>query len=127
MKTILFAHLIISVILLGCDWIKTDNVKPFIPGVYARHYKDEYTNSYDTISIRLINPPGTNDYTIIKRSHFEKLSDNGKMIPGYELKHWTGTYDDKTKTIWLQAAGKRIYFDPDKEELKIGTEPYKKL
>jgi hypothetical protein len=127
MKLIIIAHILVLAI-YGCGLIaNSDDVKPFIPGVYVRHYTDEYTDSYDTITVQTITPSSSYSYAVIKRSRFEKLNDDDKKVPGYELKHWTGIYDDKTKTIWLQAAGKRIYFDPAKSELKIGTEPYKKL
>lgn len=126
MKTII----LIAVVLLAiysCGLIANDEVKRFIPGIYMRHYTDEYTDSYDTIIIEAITPAGSDGYAITKRSPFEKINNEGKKVPGYELKRWTGTYDDKTKTIWLQASGKQIYFDPAKGELKIGTEPYKKI
>lgn len=124
--------IIISVSILvlamySCSLIGSDKVKPFIPGTYIRHYTDEYTDSYDTITIQPITPAGSDRYAITKRSRFEKIDDAGKKVPGYELKHWMGVYDEKTKTLWLQAPGKRMYFDPVKSELKIGTEPYKKI
>jgi hypothetical protein len=127
MKLIVFAHMIVLAI-YGCGLIATkDEVQPFIPGVYARHYGDEYTDSYDTITIKPMVTAGSNGYTVTKRSRFEKLTNEGKTKLGYDLKKWTGIYDEKTKTLWLQAPGKRIYFDPNEGELKIGEEPYKKL
>lgn len=120
----------VSILLLAiysCGPITNDKVKPFIPGTYIRHYTDEYTDSYDTITIQPITPAGSEGYAITKRSRFEKINDAGKKVPGYELKHWMGVYHEKTKTLWLETAGKRSYFDPAKGELKIGTQPYKKI
>ena len=127
MKTILFIPLCLLLI-YGCDIITSkDQVKGFIPGIYIRHYSDVYTDSYDTIAIQPVTPGGSDGYVITKKSRFEKLNDDGKKLPGHLLKHWTGTYDHKTKTIWLPSSGKRMYFDPAKGELKIGAEPYKKI
>ena len=119
---------VIAVSLFGCVTSATkDEVRPFIPGIYTRHYKDEYTDSYDTISIHLVTQDGSAGYVIVKRSRFQKLDDKGHPVPGHELKKWMGVYEEESKTIWLQTAGKRIYLDPAARELKIGTEPYKKL
>jgi len=105
--------------------MSSDNVKVFMPGVYARHYTDEYTNSYDTITIQLI--AGGDEYNVIERTRFEKVTDNGKMQPGYSIQKWTGSYDDRNKSLWLQQAGRAIRFNPAKKELITGTQPYKKL
>lgn len=123
MKSVLYMCVVLIVFLLGCGLTQSDKVKAFMPGVYVRHYTDEYTNSYDTITIK-----GVDDkYEVIKRTKFIKLTDNGKMQPGYTLQKWTGNYDDKHKSLWLQQAGKAIYFKLAQKELIIGTQPYKKL
>lgn len=127
MKILLFAHIVV-LLLYGCSLVsKKNEVNPFIPGVYVRHYTDEYTDSYDTLTIKLITTEGSEGYSVIKRSGFQKSGNDGKKFPGYELKKWTGVYDDKTKTVWLQKAGKSMWFDPTKAELKMGDEPYKKI
>ena len=119
---------IIFMLLHSCNVaFRNDRVKRFIPGVYARHYADEYSDSYDTIEIRLIATGGSDGYTITKRTQLQKQTDDGKTTQEYQIKRWKGFYDDKTKTIWLPSTGKRIYFDPAKNELKTGTQPYKKL
>lgn len=127
MKIVLFAHLVV-LLLYGCGIVSnTDEVKPFIPGIYVRHYTDEYTDSYDTIRITSATIHGSTGYWVIKRSRFQKIDNDGKSQPGYELKKWIATYDEKNHTLFLEKAGKSIYFDPANRELKIGTEPYKKL
>jgi hypothetical protein len=108
---------------LRCGLMQPDKVKAFVPGVYVRHYTDEYTDSYDTITIRAVN----DKYEVIKKTKFEKVMNNGGTAPGYTIQRWTGNYDDKTKSLWLEQAGKAISFNPAKKELIIGTQPYKKL
>lgn len=123
---VLYLHLLL--LICGCERIRSkDQVKSFIPGIYVRHYVDEYTNSYDTIVIKLISVDGSEAYTVVKRSRFQKQTNEGKAADGEEFKNWAGFYDENTKTIWLEGQGKRIYFDPRMNELKIGTQPYKKL
>ncbi|MEO9020980.1 MAG: hypothetical protein ABI237_14805 [Ginsengibacter sp.] len=127
MKTVLFMFIIIMS-LNGCHLhLKRNAIKEFLPGVYTRHYADEYTDSYDTIEIRLMTTAGSDGYTITSGTRFEKQTDEGKSIHGYQTKRWNGFYEAKTKLIWIPSTGKRIYFDPGKNELKIGTQPYKKL
>ncbi len=90
MKIVILAH-IIALAIYGCGLISTDDdVQPFIPGVYARHYRDEYTDSYDTITIKSIMTSGSAGYVVTKRSRFEKKENDNTIEPGYELKKWTG-------------------------------------
>lgn len=119
-----FYLMFIFITLYSCELLNSDEMKNFIPGTYTRHYNDDYTNSYDTIQIRLT----SNDiYLVTKKSSYNKINDQGNWISGFESKKWTGTYDKKTGTIFLTPGGKRIFFETSKKELKIGTEPYKKL
>lgn len=124
----LFYILIVFILFYACRLARyKDEVKEFIPGVFARHYKDEYTDSYDTIVIKAISPEGSDDFVVIKRSRYNKQTNEGTTEPGYEFKKWAAVYDKKTKRLWLPVPGKSIYFDPKRNFLKIGTEPYKKL
>ena len=125
---IIFFFSVLMVVFYGCHGtLKKDVVKELIPGVYARYCTDEYSNSYDTIEIRLIATEGSDGYTITKRTRIQKQTNEGKFVQEYQVKRWNGLYDDTTKTIWLTSMGKRIYFYPAKNELKIRTQPYKKL
>lgn len=127
MKIIWFLSVLMTM-LCGCHAIlKKDDIKELIPGVYVRHYTDEYTDSHDTIEIRLMTAGERDSYTITKRTRFQKQTDDGKVVQEYQIKRWNGFYEDKTQTIWLPTTGKRIYFDPVRNELKIGIQPYQKL
>ena len=127
MKAVLLIPVILFIILAACQLVRTDEVKPFIPGTYARHYRDDYTDSYDTVQIQQLTVDGSEGYTVIKRSRFQKIDNDGGATPGYEIKKWVASYDEKSQTLWLQKAGKSIYFDPVQRQLKLGIEPYKKL
>jgi hypothetical protein len=110
--------------LYSCSFPSNNNAKNFIPGTYARHYTDEYTDSYDTIVIR---QNASNIYTLNKKSSYKKLNDRSCWIAGSEEKKWLGTYDKGTGTLFLPSVGKTVFFDPEKPELRIGAEPYKKI
>ena len=126
-KMAIMVYLLLMVVLTGCSLVQQDRIKNFIPGVYVRYYADEYTESYDTIRITRSSGPGKENYSVIKRRRTAKVDNNGKIVPGYELKKWTATFDAKSQSLWITNAGKAIYFYPARRELRIGTEPYKKL
>lgn len=123
MKTVILS-LILCLLLFSCDLLTKEETKNFIPGMYTRHYKDEYTDSYDTIIIKSISDK---DYMVTKKSSYQKLNDEKIWVPGYEVKKWMGTLDKGTASLFLPTPGKTIFFNGKNKELRIGTEPYKKI
>ncbi len=124
---ILFIICALCFVLLACNGIRKDGVREFIPGAYYRHYMDQYTNSYDTIKIKLVTNGGSEGYVIDKTSHYQKMIDGQKTPFDYKIEKWLGRYDKNSKTLYIEKSGKRIYFDPEDRELKFGETPYKKL
>ena len=114
----------LCILLSSCDLLVKDQLETFIPGIYTRHYKDEYTDSYDTIWIQSISD---DEYIVTKKSSFYKLNDQNIPVPGYEIKKWQATYDNGSGMLFLPAPGKPVLFDMKNSQLRIGTEPYKKL
>jgi len=114
-------------ILMACNGTYKDEVKDFIPGVYYRHYMDEYTNSYDTVEIKLVTNEGSDGYVVNKRARYQKMIDGQKTSFAYKTDQWFGSYEKDSKTLYIGKSGKRIYFDPKEGELKMGDMPYKKL
>ena len=110
----------------GCEVIP-DPVEEFIPGIYARHYIDEFTDSYDTIEIKPIVKRTDHSYVVFMRKKFVKITDGTVSGPFYDVKRWEADYDKNKKVLWIGVVGKTIYFDPHRKELKIGIQPYKKL
>ena len=123
MKKVFVALVILS---FGCT-TSTDPVKGFIPGTYVRHYQDEYTNSYDTLTISAITSSGSEGYTIAKRTTYQKTRDGVTYPKKNEAQEWVADYNKETKTLVVGPSGKQLYFDPSKGELKMGTMPYKKI
>jgi len=119
----LISFLLIVLLLTACDsLLQSKDVRNFMPGVYTRHYKDEYTESDDTIAIH---EKGAT-YEVTKRSRQVKIIDGKPLEPHYILVKWTGVYNAEQKHLWVEPAAKAILFDADKKELSIGTQPYKK-
>jgi hypothetical protein len=118
-----FYLLSVFITFYGCQLFDGDGTKPFIPGTYTRHYKDEFTDSYDTIFIEAV---AENSYRVKKLSCFQKINDEQIPMAGSEVRKWMGTYDKGTGTLFLSPDGKTIFFDRKNGELRIGTEPYKK-
>jgi hypothetical protein len=127
MKTQLAILGLLFVILIACNESASDEVKSFIPGTYSRHYTDEFTDSYDTVEIKLVTSGGSEGFEISKRMRFQKTIDGQQTPVDYKTETWFGNYDKDAKTVYIPKSGKTIYFDPEKNELKMGTEPYKKI
>lgn len=113
--------------LTSCNGLNKDEVQDFIRGVYCRHYMDEYTNSYDSVEIKLITKEGSEGYVVNKKSRYQKMIDGKKTPFDYKTEQWFGNYEKDSKTLYIEKSGKRIYFDPKEGELKMGGMPYKKL
>jgi len=127
MKASIFICVLSCFTLIACDGLTKDKVKDFIPGVYQRHYMDEYTNSYDTVEIKLVTNEGSEGYVVNKRARYQKMIDGQKTSFAYKTEQWFGSYEKDSKTLFVEKSGKRIYFDPKEGELKMGDMPYKKL
>ena|SRR6266545_3531731 len=127
MKTLIIISSLICFALIACDGVTKDEVKDFIPGVYSRHYMDEYTNSYDTVEVKLVTKEGSEGYVVDKRSRYQKMIDGQKTPFDHKMEQWFGRYEKDSKTLYIEKSGKRIYFDPKEGELKMGEMPYKKL
>jgi hypothetical protein len=88
------------------------------------HFKGEFSISRDTL---IIAERSGSDYTIDRRSAFQKIR-NGKVKP-VELKSSTflGEYDDKQQRIITYPEGKVFTFGNKKGILLLGKREYKKI
>ena len=66
-------------------------------------------------------------YDVRIRKKYNKKADGAMIGPFYQEKQWQAAYDKNKKMLWIGVLGKGIYFDPQRKELKMGIEPYKKL
>lgn len=114
------------ILLLACQSNNRDEIREFIPGIYARFSDHEMRKEYDTIKINVISDAG-NNYSLIRSSSFQRKLD-GKEFPWeYTKEEWTGVYDENKKVLNETRKGKVISFVPEKNILLVGTTEYKKL
>jgi hypothetical protein len=122
-------YLLISGILMllqACESTKSDEIRAFIPGTYARFSDHEIRTEYDTLKIQVISETG-NNYGLIRSSSFQRKLD-GKEFPWeYTKEEWTAVYDENKRVLNETRKGKVISFVPEKSVLLVGTTEYKKL
>ncbi len=125
MKKYLFVSGVL-LLLLACESSKSDEIRIFIPGTYARFSDHEMRKEYDTIKIDVISETG-NNYSLIRSSSFQRKLD-GKEFPWeYTKEEWTAVYDENKRVLNETRKGKVISFVPEKSILLVGTTEYKKL
>lgn len=116
----------VFILLLACESSKSDEIRAFIPGTYARFSDHEMRKEYDTIKINVISEAG-NNYSLIRSSSFQRKLD-GKEFPWeYTKEEWTAVYDENKRVLNETHKGKVISFVPEKSILLVGTTEYKKL
>lgn len=116
----------ILTLLLACESNKSDVIREFIPGIYARFSDHEMRKEYDTIKIDVISETG-NNYSLMRSSSFQRKLD-GKEFPWeYTKEEWTAVYDENKRVLNETRKGKVISFVPEKRILLVGTTEYKKL
>ncbi len=126
MNTFLLAGLII--VLLSCNSLtETDTVKVFIPGTYSAEWATEYNQTKDTLLLEPLTLNGSETFQITRRSKVEYINAAKERLPEYKISKWSGTYDAKTKTIFINNNGRVLSFDPKKDILWMGTIRYAKL
>ena len=126
MKMITFFTVVI--LFIGCDGlIHSDNVKPFIPGIYLASWKTSFSNAIDTMSIAAVSENGSEGFLIIRRTHLNFINAAKKREPEYSITKWMGSYNATDKTIVVNSTGRILSFDPDNKLLRMGSIVYRKL
>ena len=106
--------------------VKTDEIRPFIQGTYARFSDHEMRKEYDTLSIEIISEAG-NNYRLVRSSTFQRKMD-GQSFPWEHTKEeWMAIYDASKGVLNETRKGKMISFVPEKNMLLVGTTEYKKI
>lgn len=119
---------LIGTLLLSCSPFRSrDEVKEFIPGTYVTDWKNEFTESKDTIVITAPSTKGSDSYRIFKKSYYQQTIDGKELKPHYKVQGWTGTYNAEVKTIVIDKSGRVLLFNPDAGSLIEGTTTYNKI
>lgn len=120
--------IIFILMVIGCkDKSTSVKIEKFIPGVYVRQYKDEYTKSFDTLEIRKVTQSGGYRYSVIKKTTYKRLNIREFPTNNAKLKEWVGYFEEGTNSLLLEPGGKRVHFEPELMEAIMGAHPYKKI
>lgn len=120
---------VFSVLLFTCcsPFRSRDEVREFIPGTYITEWKNEFTQSKDTIVIAAPGTKGGDGYRITKRSYYQQMIDGKELKPQSKVQNWSGTYNPEVKTLVIDKSGRVLLFDPAKNELVEGSTSYRKI
>ncbi|MFC4212453.1 hypothetical protein ACFOWA_14735 [Pedobacter lithocola] len=121
MKTLFFLCAVAVLFATACT---TDKTRSFIPGTYVNSAGGEYSVADDTL---VIEPSGSNNFSILRKTGFNVVTDGKKGKRQYETERWNAIYDDGTKTLTETRKGKLITFYPETGTLKVGKREYKKI
>lgn len=128
MKATSMLSLFSVLLLLSCNPFRSrDEVKEFIPGTYVTEWRNEFTQSKDTIAISAPTARGSDGYRIIKRSFYQQTIDGKELKPQFKVQNWTGLYNPEVKTLVIDKSGRVLLFNPNKNELVEGSTPYNKI
>ena len=116
----------ISILSLFSCSSKTDEIRAFMPGTYARFSDHEMRKEYDTLSIEMISLAG-NNYRLLRSSTFQRKMDGQNFPWEHTKEEWTAIYDDSRKILNETRKGKVISFVPERNILLVGTTEYKKI
>ena len=116
----------VSILSLFSCTSKTDEIRAFMPGIYARFSNHEMRKEYDTLSIEIISLAG-NNYRLIRSSTFQRKMDGQNFPWEHTKEESTAIYDDSRKILNETRKGKVISFVPERNILLVGTTEYKKI
>lgn len=110
----------------GCTNAVSDNVREFIPGIYVRPIHNEFTQGYDTLSIREQDREA-GVYFVENRYGYQQHLDGKISKPEHKVKKWTAVYDNKTHQLNIQQEGSVITFLPSQNKLLKGRTEFSKV
>lgn len=117
-----------AMILISCNYTKNHNaVKEFVPGIYAAAWAMEMTQTVDTILLEPLTVNGSETFRITRKSRVTYVNTAKNRPPEYRIVRWTGIFDEKSKTIFINNNGRALSFDPKNRNMWIGTIKYRKL
>jgi hypothetical protein len=126
MKKLKIACAAFFVIISSCTNSKTDTGVDFIPGVYVKEIRQEFSHGKDTLLINVFDKDaGT--YTIVRKTSYQQQIDGQKFPPKRERHQWIAVYDPVTKQLREQNKEKTYFFSEEKGLLLTGGSEYKKV
>ncbi|MBE7174491.1 MAG: hypothetical protein INR73_28225 [Williamsia sp.] len=126
--TSMLASLLGTLFLISCNPFRShDVVREFVPGTYITEWRNEFTQSKDTIIILAPTTRGSDGYRITKRSYYQQTIDGKDLKPQFKIQNWIGSYNPEVKTLVIGKSGRVLLFNPDRNELVEGSTTYNKI
>lgn len=101
-----------------------ENIKAFIPGIYVKEAKSEYSVASDTLHITSL---GGNAFLIEQSTGYQAIR-NGKLLKKkFKKEKQTGVYDPQKQVMNENPSGRLFIFNPAGQVLFIGTAEYQKI
>ncbi len=120
------AYLILALALgsLAACQNESDTIKAFIPGIYVKEAKSEYSVASDTLHITSL---GGNAFLIEQSTGYQPIR-NGKLLnKKFKKEKQTGVYDPLKQVMNEASSGKLLIFNPARNALLIGSANYHKI
>lgn len=120
------AYLILALALGGLAACQNegDTIKAFIPGIYVKEAKSEYSVANDTLHITSL---GGNAFLIEQSIGYQPIR-NGKLLNRKLKKEkQAGVYDPQKQVMNENPSDRLFIFNPDEQVLLIGTAKYQKI
>jgi hypothetical protein len=108
----------------SCGFTNENNIRGFIPGVYARQFEAEFSKGWDTLTIE---PFSGSTYVIAQNVSYQRIEDGKLKKPQRKVSRLTAVYSDKEEVLVENKKGLIISFDPTRNSLMFGRSVYKKI
>lgn len=120
------AYLILALALssLAACQNESDTIKAFIPGIYVKEAKSEFSVANDTLHITSL---GGNAFLIEQSTGYQPIRNGRLLNRKFKKEKQTGVYDPQKQVMNETVNGRLFIFDPDKQVLLIGTAKYQKI
>jgi len=120
------AYLILALALssLAACQNESDTIKAFIPGIYVKEAKSEFSVANDTLHITSL---GGNAFLIEQSTGYRPIRNGRLLNRKFKKEKQTGVYDPQKQVMNETVNGRLFIFDPDKQVLLIGTAKYQKI
>ncbi len=119
--------IIVTTMLIGCAGLsRTNNMKAYIPGTYARLVRNEFSIGRDTLIISELSKLG-NSYRIIHKTAFQRVEQGRTSKVERKKEVWNAVYNEQEKLLHETVKGKLLSFNPEGSSLYVGSSEYKKI
>eukprot|EP01035_Chromulina_nebulosa_P064813 gene64813-88664_t len=114
-------------LMAGCKLGGEKKVREFIPGTYITEWDNGFSTARDTILMKPSPAEGGGGYSITRRTFYRQSVKGKTLNPKYKIARWTGRFNQQDMTVVINKNGRILSFDPDKNEMRMGSAIYKKL